>query len=236
MKKLSVAISVIVVIFVLIMASPVMSVKETVVLGNKKFSSSEILEQAGFENNVNIFAFSPVAAEEGLYKNTYIKHVNIKKDYMKRILTVEVIERNLSGYIKFDGNTYLYIDKEGMVLECRTSFTERRPVIEGLAFTEFTLGDYLKLDNTEAFDTLVNLSNLFEKFEIEHDIIRVDLSRADEIHFYFGNIDIQMGSKMDLDLKVRTVKEILPTLEEYKDIGGILYMQNPLEPLFKFFS
>jgi len=236
MKKVYAAIAAIVIVFVLIMASPVMYIQEILVSGNEKFSSKEILDMAGYEDNLNIFAFSAAKAQEELYKNTYIKHADIKKDYMQRILNINIVERNLSGYIKFDDGTYLYIDKEGMVLECRTSFTERRPVIEGLRFTEFTLGDYLDLNNKEAFDTLVNLSHLFEKFEIEHDIIRVDLSRSDEIHFYFGNIDIQMGSKADLDLKVRTVKAILPELEEYKGIGGLLYMQNPLEPMFKFFD
>ena len=236
MKKLYAAVAAFVIVFVAIMASPVMNIKETVVSGNEKFSSSEILELAGFAGNVNIFAFSTAKAEEGLYKNTYIKNVDIKKDYAGRILMLDIVERNLSGYIRFDDNTYLYIDKEGMVLECRTSFTERRPVIEGLAFTEFTLGDYLELSNTEIFDTLVNLSHLFEKFEIEHDIIRVDLADSSDIHFYYSNIDIQMGSKKDLDLKVRTVKEILPTLEEYKDVGGVLDMKDPLNPMFRFIS
>ena len=235
MRKLPAAIAAIVIIFVAIMASPVMNIRETYVSGNEKLSSREILELAGFEGNVNIFAFSEAMAEEGLYGNTYIKHVDIKKNYTQRSIAIDIVERSLSGYIKFDDNTYLYIDKEGMVLECRTSFTERRPVIEGLGFAEFTLGAYLELDNAEIFDTLVNLSHLFEKFEIEHDIIRVDLARSDEIHFYYGSIDIQMGSKMDLDLKVRTVKEILPTLEEYKEIGGILNMKNPLEPMFSFY-
>ena len=239
MKKLYVCIAAIAIMFVAIMASPVMNIREVIVSGNEKFSSSEICQQVGIGNSLgndeNIFAFSVAKAEENLYKNTYIKHVDIKKDYANRVLTLDIVERNLSGYIKFDDNTYLFIDKEGMVLECRTSFTERRPVIEGLRFTEFTLGDYIKLDNTEMFDTLVNFSHLFEKFEIEHDIIRVDLARSEDIHFYYGNIDIQMGSKMDLDLKVRTVKNILPTLEVYKDIGGVLEMQDPLNPLFKFF-
>jgi hypothetical protein len=118
------------------------------------------------------------------------------------------------------------VDKEGMVLECRTYYTDRLPIIEGLEFTEFTVGEHLPLNNAAVFDTLVLISHLFEKFGIAHDIVSVDLQEPDDIHFRYGNIDILLGDTTDLDLKVSAIKEILPEIEDKKDTGGFLHVQN----------
>jgi len=236
MKRLIAGSFAFVVVLILVAASPIMNIRVVAVNGNERFSSAEILRSAGFEDNTNIFAFSTRRAKEGLYNNTYIKQVSISRDFLSRSLEINIVERRLSGYVRFRDNTYLFIDRDGMVLEARTSFVERHPVIEGLRFGEFTIGEYLEVENISALEIMMELSYLFEKFDIHQDIIRIDLSREDEIHFYYGNINIQMGSRNDLDLKMLKMMAILPSLADYKHIGGFLYMQNPLMPRFSLLS
>lgn len=225
-----------VIVVVLVMASPVMNIKTIAISGNERISNQEILTSAGLLENTNIFSFRTVAAIESLYRNTYIKHVDINRDFRGRALEINIVERQLSAYVKFRDNTYLFVDVEGMVLESRTAFTERYPVVEGLKFSEFTVGEYLEVENPDALNSMLLLSRLFDEFDIADDIIRIDLSRDNEIHFYYGNINIQMGSRQDLALKIKTMMEILPTLESYKHIGGFLYMQDPLRPRFSLLS
>ncbi|MCL2565831.1 MAG: FtsQ-type POTRA domain-containing protein [Defluviitaleaceae bacterium] len=236
MKKFFVAICAFIAMLALIAASPLMNIRVITINGNEKFSNQEIIRMAEIGENTNIFALRTSAVKENLYKNTYIKYVNIVRDYRNLNLEINIVERQLRGYVRFRDNTYLFIDRFGMVLESRTAFTERHPVIEGLRFSEFNLGEYLVVENTNAFDTMLILSHLFEHFDIAQDIIRVNLSTDDEIHFYYGNINIQMGSLHNMELKIMTMMEILPTLEEYRHIGGFLHLQDPLRPRFSLLS
>jgi len=236
MKKVLAGLFASIIVLILIAASPVMNISNVYVSGNESFSAAGIKRDAGFSEGTNIFAFNIRQATESLYENTYIKYVEISKNYFARSLTIEIVERQLSGYVRFRDNTYLFIDAYGMVLESRTSFTERHPVIDGLRFSEFTVGEYLVVENDSVLETMLLLSYLFRRYDIYQDIIRIDLSREDDIHFYYANINIQMGSRRDLDLKIRKMMAILPELETYKHIGGFLHMQDPLRPRFSLLS
>ena len=236
MKKIIVVIIAFIIVLVFVAASPVMNIESAYVVGNERFTQAEILRKADFSESTNIFAFNTRQTIENLYANAYIKQVDIVKNYFARTITIEVVERQLIGYVRFRDNTYLFVDAEGMVLESRTSFTERHPVIEGLRFSEFSVGEYLVVENEDALETMTMLSYLFKRYDIYQDIIRIDLSREGNIHFYYGNINIQMGSMQDLDLKIRKMMAILPELEAYKHIGGFLHMQDPLMPRFSLLS
>jgi len=235
-KKIIAAAVAVVIVAALFMASPIMNVREIILNGNFEISRAQILEDAGLLEDINIFALRPALIRENLSRNTYIKQVDIVRDFRQRSLEITVVERKLSAYVRFRDNTYLFIDSFGMVLESRTAFIERHPVVEGLLFSEFTVGEYLEVENRDAFYSMLALSVLFEAYDIAQDIIRIDLSRDSQIHFYYGNINIQLGSRQDLDLKIRTMMEILPMLESYKHVGGFLFMQDPLRPRFSLLS
>jgi len=117
MKKLIAVICAFIIVLVLVAASPVMNIETAYVVGNERFSQAEILRDAGFSEGTNIFAFNTRQAIENLYDNTYIKQVDIVRNYFARTLTIEIVERQLIGYVRFRDNTYLFIDAEGMVLE-----------------------------------------------------------------------------------------------------------------------
>jgi len=236
MKKIIASFFALVIIVTLIMVSPIMNVRSITVNGNERIDEAEILSTADLAGATNIFAFSINTARENLLRNTYIRNVDISRDFFERSLEINIVERQLSAYVRFRDNTYLFIDREGMVLESRTAFIERHPVVEGLRFSEFTVGEYLEVENYNALSTMFILSRLFDEFDIEQEIIRIDLARDDEIQFYYANINIQMGSAHNLDLKIRTLMEILPTLESYKHMGGFLFLEDPLRPRFSLLS
>jgi len=236
MKKIIASFFALVIIVTLIMISPIMNVRSITVNGNERIDEAEILSTADLAGATNIFAFSINTARENLLRNTYIRNVDISRDFFERSLEINIVERQLSAYVRFRDNTYLFIDREGMVLESRTAFIERHPVVEGLRFSEFTVGEYLEVENYNALSTMFILSRLFDEFDIEQEIIRIDLARDDEIQFYYANINIQMGSAHNLDLKIRTLMEILPTLESYKHMGGFLFLEDPQRPRFSLLS
>ena len=227
--KIKTVIISIIIIVVVFLISPLMNVKDIEVVNNQKFTKEEILELTKIDNNTNIttvFSFQLMNNMADDMRKHYIDDIKLEKDFFKRKLTIDVKERKVSGYVKFDSNSYLYIDKDGRVLEVSSNTIDNHPIIEGLESTKFILGETLEVKNEEAFKTMVKLSHLFEKFDITNDIIRVDVSDEKNIHFFYGKIDIILGDTMDLDKKVRTVKAILPEVEDMKDIGGYIYVDD----------
>ena len=102
--------------------------------------------------------------------------------------------------------SYLYINDYGRILDTQKTFKKQLPVVEGLKFNQFTLGEVLQVDNPSAFDTVVQLSKLFEKDQLLNTIVRVDVSDENDIHFYVGKIDVEFGSFDDANKKIAYIK------------------------------
>lgn len=223
------------VILVLIAISPIFSVQEIQIIGNNRLTNSEIIEIIEFDTGQNIFTLSPRAARNKLRQNPYIDTVEITRDFFSRTVEVNLVERVVRGYVEHGTNNFLYIDREGRVLEIRSYMTERLPVIIGLRpIGGFVLGEPLNVENTGAFNIMLTLTALFEKYEIDQDIVRVVLTDENDINFFYHRINVRLGNNQDLDMKLRTLKEILPTLEAYKLIGGRLFLENiSVEPFFQ---
>lgn len=230
-------ITILLIFIVIILISPVMGIKEIYVEGNEKYSQGEICKMLSVSKGNNLLAFSSRKMIKEMKKNPYIKEISVNKNYLNRTLEITVSERKISGYVKYNSSAYLYVDNEGRVLEVNSFFEERHPIVEGLEFSEFIVGEILTVNNKDAFKTMVNLSVLFEKFNIEHDVISVDVSDSKNIHFYYGKIDIILGTSDELDLKVRKMQGVINKIDELdlKETGGFLYLDDPTNPpRFKF--
>lgn len=220
------------VVCLLILFSPVFTVTTVEITGNNKLSVETVRNVTGLNKMPNIFAFSSYRAKKALKADQYVEKVDIVKEYPDHV-KVSITERRLSGYVEYMGR-YLYIDENGRVLEVAYQFTQRLPVIVGLTFQEFNVGQILEVDNQSSFDTVVTLARLFNKYDMQTDIIRVDVSKVDNIHLYIYNIDVEFGDIKDADMKIRTLKEIMEKLPNAKEVKGFLDIKNiALPPRFR---
>ncbi len=215
-----------VVVVVSIALSPIFTVSTVEVFGNKAFTKEQVLTLSEMKDNANIFALSKGALSKNILSNNYIDDVEISKDYFQKKVTINIKERMLSGYIKHDSGSYIYIDDNGRVLEIKQFFTEKLPIIVGLKISEATYGQHLKLENNVSFDSLVALVQLFKKYEINQDILNVDLGDEADIHIYINDIDVLMGDMQDADEKIRTIKVIVEKLQEEGINGGFLDIRD----------
>ena len=217
---------------VLLMISPLFTVRQVAVEGNAVVKTEEILKTAGLDGDVNIFAIMSHQAARRLESLPYIQSARIEKNF-PNALTVTIVERKPRGYVEYARmNTYLLIDGEGMVLGTQSVMTDKLPVIVGLSFSEFAVGHALETDNPSAFDTVVTLSQLFVKNELA-DIVKVDVSDSRDIHLYLRNVDVFFGSMEDADLKVQTLKALAPELPA--EDRGFLHMEDiNKDPVFQF--
>lgn len=213
-------------IIIAILSSPLFSIENISIKGNKNVPIETILQEGNIKKGNNLFSFSISKFKKALSNNAYIEDISVEKKYFAKTLIINIKEREIKGYVSFTENQYLYIDKDGRVLDVKSSFTEKKPIIVGLNFSKFNVGEILNVKNETTFNIVVALSRIFTKYDINSEIIRIDVSDEQNIHFYYGKIDIQIGSITDIDKKVRIIKTILPQLEKNKDIGGYLDIKN----------
>ena len=134
----------------------------------------------------------------------------------------------MRGYIPYMG-AYLYIDDEGRVLEIKSSYTEPLPLIKGLSFDEFTLGQVIETDNPEALDVMVRISQAMTKYDLLDLVVELDVSDPDQIKAYVNQVEINLGDISDYDAKIRTMAEIIREIPEQD--RGTLDLSDLSKPL-----
>ena len=206
-----------------VLSLPIFYVDYIDITGNNKFSDKYI-KDAIFPNKVTaLYKFSGVAAARVLKKNPYIAEARFTRTFPDK-LAIEITERTTSGYVEYINGEYIYIDEEGIVLEVAPFFAEQLPVVVGLNFSAFSLGQPILPENSSAFNVLIELQYLFNRYGLEHDIIRVDLSDENNVHLFLYNIDIEFGGIANADEKIRALKEVLYKIPDYENVKGFLDM------------
>jgi len=217
---------------VLVMISPLFEVRQTVVSGNEVVEAAAILEAAGLDAPVNIFAVTLGRAVRQIEAIPYVKTAALTKKYPNTI-EIEITERTPCGYVEYARmHTYLVIDDEGMVLGTQSHLSDNLPVIVGLQFSDFAIGRVLETDNPDAFETVVTLSQLFVKNDIQ-EIVKVDVSNNADIHLFIRHIDVFFGGMEGADVKIQTLKGIVAVTPPEQ--RGYLHMEDTTrDPYFEF--
>ena len=134
---------------------------------------------------------------------------------------ITVYEKVLIGYVKYLG-TYLYFDKDGYVVESSSVKTVGVPQITGLVFDHMAVGEALPVDNPEVFGSILNVTKLLEKYDLEAE--KIYFQSAGEITVYFGDVKVALGNdSATLEDKLMLLPELLPNLEGKR---GILQMET----------
>ena len=209
----------------LVLSLPVFRIDKFEISGNARFSDDTIINYLTQGERISFFSFNTRRARNELLLNPYIARAQIRKVFPNK-LSVNITERRVSGYVQFMNSEFIYIDVEGTVLEVSPNFTERLPVVVGLNFSDFSLGHPILPRNSVAFDIIVELQYLFNKYEMEHDIIRVDLSDEYNILIFIYNIIVEFGCIANADEKMRQLREILPNIPDVETVKGFLNMNS----------
>ena len=108
--------------------------------------------------------------------------------------------------------SYLYIDETGRVLDVQEACHETLPVVKGLAFGSFTLGEVIPVENPEALDVVLNISQLMEKYELLDLVVEIDVSNPKSIYAYVNQVQIILGDMENGDTKIRYMAEVMKTI------------------------
>ena len=85
-------------------------------------------------------------------------------------------------------------------------------MVKGLVFGSFTLGDVIPVENTEALDVVLNISQLMEKYELLDMVVEIDVSNPKNIYAYVNQVQIILGNMENGDTKIRYMGEVMKTI------------------------
>lgn len=218
-------------IALIMLASPIFSVNKIEVNELSYFTKDEICSMIGLSQGDNGIFFNRSKAEKILEKNQYISSVKISfqlPDTMK----ITVTENKICGYIPYL-SSYLYIDREGRVIDIKSEATEKIPIIEGLKFGSFKQGEIIPVENKDAFDAALVISRAMSKYEMLDKAVSINVADKDNIYAYVENIRVLLGDTSRMEEKIKTMSEAVKEIPEGD--RGTLDLQDLSKPIiFKY--
>ncbi len=195
-------------------------IREVTVTGNNRCTSEEITE-----------ILFPTAKERSLiycYLNDRFgehKKIPYVEDYdleFQSPTSVEVIvyEKSIVGYLRYM-SSYMYFDKDGVVVDSTNEKLEGVPEVTGLEFGHIALYAPLPVKDSQVFDEVLSLTQALYDYEIEADEIR--FGSRNQITLKIGEIDVELGTIDDIGGKISVLHDTLPVLEGQ---AGTLYLDS----------
>ena len=220
-------------IVMLLMLSPWLNIKNIEINGLETLEKADIIRQIKLDKTTNILSFNNFIVKRRLKNNYYIESVKLTKK-LPDTVTIDITERQIVGYVPYI-NDYMYIDESGMVVDIKSSYTEPLPIIYGLNFDSFTIGKKLKTDNDEAFSIVMEITNAIKDKEDLKQILKIDISNLEDIHLYMENLDIILGNREGLNIKINTLNEIVKNFKPEEK--GFVYIDDINKPpIFKYMT
>ena len=131
--------------------------------------------------------------------------------------------------------SYLYIDEYGRVLEINKEMAKALPVVTGLQFDSFVVGETIDADNKKAFDIMVDVAQLMNKYELLDIVVKIDVSDTDKIMAFVNKIEINLGDMSNGDQKIRTMAEVVKNIAS--NDRGTLDLSDLSKPIvFKYLT
>lgn len=225
-------------VLLLVMAALSVQVKDITVTGNKRYSDEQIIAIL-FPDNVS--------RNTGVcyLKNRFREHEKIPfvEDYklvFQGLSKVEIIlyEKSVVGYVSYM-SSYMYFDKDGIIVESANRKLPGIPWITGLKFGHIVLYQKLPIESQTVFDEILNLTQILSVYSMEVD--RIQYNSFGEAVLYMGEIEVILGDNRSLNGKIAELNDMLPqlqglsgtlNLDTYDETNpGAMYAFKPRNPV-----
>lgn len=138
----------------------------------------------------------------------------------KNTVSVTVYEKSIAGCVLYM-NSYVYFDKDGIVLDVSDKRIDGVPCIQGLTFSGWEMGKKLSSSDEKKFQTILTITQLVEKYGL--DINGIKFTAENEIVLTHEGITIELGGGEYLAVQMMNLGNILENLE---GMSGTLYMKD----------
>ncbi|SDN15696.1 cell division protein FtsQ/DivIB [Lachnospira pectinoschiza] len=133
---------------------------------------------------------------------------------------VTVYEKPIIGYVKYMGS-YMYFDKDGIVVESSTELIDSVPEVQGLEYSSIVLNKKIEVADESIFDKILELAQGFDKYDLDVDSIFFD--SEGNIYVYIGSVKVAMGNTDDYSERLFELKQLYSKLN---GMSGTLYLDE----------
>ena len=190
------------------------------VAGNKHYSEEQIKDFVmanGYINNtVLLMLKNKVDPVENI---PFVAKIEVEYVTAHKI-SITVYEKAMAGCVEYM-NEYVYFDEDGYVLEISPTKLEDSPCITGMSFAAMELHEKLPIDDESRFHTILKLTQLIQKYELQIQEIR--FTSENEIVLEHEDIRVELGKGDNLEEQLVDLKQILEGLSGKK---GTLDMKD----------
>lgn len=230
-------IAVLAVLFVVLAAEVYLFVRDTrldsiTVEGNSHYSDQEVLEllfpEAEDRRTVKVWF------NEQFGEHLTIPYITSYEITLTGLHSAEIMvyEKSVVACLEYMGS-FVYFDKDGIVVETAQEKTMDVPVITGIVFSRIVMHQPIAVENEQVFTTVLNLTQLLTQYGM--DVDKVYYNDVLEAKLYMGDIRVMLGSNQYLAEKILELKSILPQLEGR---AGTLYLDSydpdAVKPQYRF--
>ncbi|RHP44941.1 cell division protein FtsQ/DivIB [Clostridium sp. AF32-12BH] len=195
-------------------------IRDITVTGNEKYTEEQLVDLV-FPDNVSrstVFCY----LREHFGKHEKIPFVEDYKLVLKGLTRAELIvyEKSVVGYVSYM-SSYMYFDKDGIIVESSSQKLPGVPWINGLKFGHIVLYQKLPVESEWIFQEILNLTQILSIYELSVD--KIQYNTLGEATLYMGDIEVILGSNDGLNGKIAELGDMLPQLEGR---SGTLYLDN----------
>lgn len=215
-----------------LLTSGLFGIKTINVSGNERVSQQEIIRLSGLNYQQNVFRINTKETMKSIFQNPYVKKIKIRRS-LPNVINIDIIERKPMVLVPYAGS-YLFVDQEGIVVEINSSIKDKElPVITGLKFNTFKLGEEIKLENKEQLSGVIMLIKEIINTGINQEI--TEINTADILNIKLitkSGIKINLGEASNIEKKLPMAKAIVQDLNK-KNLKGTVEMGQKGNPFFR---
>lgn len=195
-------------------------IKEIEVTGNKQYTEEEIIDlifdETWSRNSVYCYYESQFREPKSI---PFIEEYKIEFQSPTRVRVV-VYEKSVVGYVSYM-SSYMYFDKDGIIVESSVEKLPGIPWITGMEFGHIVLHQPLPVENHDIFNQILNLTQILSVNGVQVD--KIYYNNYLEAELTIGEIMVELGNNENLNGKVSELRDILP---ELTGLSGTLYLHN----------
>ena len=196
------------------------SITNVTVTGNEHYTDDEIKDMVfTLPYSYNSLVLSMMYRDKSIKDIPFIEKMDVEILDANSV-RINVYEKAVAGYVEYLGH-YMYFDKDGIIVESSNKVMEGIPFVTGLSYDHVVLHEPLPVKKSSVFLTILSVTQLLGKYEIQTD--RIAFDPDGKITLYFGDARVSLGTDDYIDEKINEMHLLLPQLRGY---SGTLHMEN----------
>lgn len=179
------------------------------VVGITRYNHEDIIEKSGIKTGENLIMLNTAEVGDTLQQEfVYIENVRIKKNIFTGTAKIIIEEATPFCTLTTEEGYYL-VSRGGTVLERLSDKPSDMYTVTGLSITDDMIGKKLDNDGDEQLSVLEEILSAIESTGIKN-ITDIDIGDVLNIVINYENrVDIEFGTRTELEYKMKYAKEIL---------------------------